>query len=74
MQKNVFLAAAAAALIAGMTFGAPAEAASTCGETAKANASNMMERVQMRRECKKSMRAEKRDGMFSRLSFMKDRS
>ncbi|MDJ0513964.1 MAG: hypothetical protein QNJ62_11040 [Methyloceanibacter sp.] len=74
MQKNVFFAATAAALIAGATMAAPAQAASTCGEMAKAKASNMMERVQMRRECKKSMRTEKRDGMFSRLNFMKDRS
>jgi len=74
MNKNVLLATAAAALIAGATLVSPAQAASTCQEMAKAKASNMMERVQMKRECKKSMRTEKRDGMFSRLNFMKDRS
>lgn len=75
MNKNVLLATAAAALIAGATLAAPAQAASSCGEMAKAKASNMMERVQMKRECKKSMKSAKAEGgMLSKLNFLKDRS
>lgn len=73
MHKNVLLAAAAAALIAGATLASPAEAAKTCQEVAKVKASGMMERVKIKRECKKSMKSDK-DGMFTKLNFMKDRS
>ena len=73
MQKKLFFAAAAA-VMAGALLAAPAQAATSCGEMAKAKATSMMERVQMRRDCRKAMRTEKRDGMFSRLNFMKGRS
>ena len=75
MTKNALLATAAAALIAGATLASPVQAASSCGEMAKAKASNMMERVQLKRECKKSMKSAKAEGgMFSKLNFLKDRS
>ncbi|WP_141701100.1 hypothetical protein [Methyloceanibacter methanicus] len=75
MKKNVVLAAAAAALIAGATLASPVQAASTCAEMAKAKASNIKERVQMKRECKKSMKSAKAEGgKLSKLNFLKDRS
>ena len=75
MQKNVLLATVAAALIAGATLASPAQAAMTCQEVAKVKATSMMERVKIKRECKKSMKSAQADGgMFSKLNFLKDRS
>jgi len=74
MQKNVFFATAAAALIAGATLASPAQAAKSCQEVAKVKATSMMERVKIKRECRKSMKSAKSEGMFSRLNFLKDRS
>lgn len=72
MQKNLFLAAAAAALIAGATVAAPAQAATTCQEAAKAKSEHFKDRVMYKRECKKAYKAAQgKDGPLAKL---KDRS
>jgi len=74
MKKNVLLATAAA-LIAGATLASPAQADMSCKEVAKVKANGMMERVKLKRECKKSMKSTKSEGgRFSKLNFLKDRS
>jgi hypothetical protein len=74
LKKNVLLAAAAA-LIAVATLASPAQADMSCKEVAKVKANGMMERVKLKRECKKSMKSAKTEGgRFSRLNFLKDRS
>lgn len=75
MQKNLFLAAAAAALIAGATIAAPAQASMTCQEAAKAKADGMKDRVMYKRECKKAYKsAQGKEGPLSKLNILKDRS
>lgn len=75
MQKNLFLAAAAAALITGATFAVPAQASMTCQEAAKAKSENIKDRVTYKRECKKAYKAAHgKEGALSKLNVLKDRS